>query len=382
LNPKRTRLSRAELYEKVWSTPILQLAQDFGLSDVGLAKICRRHGIPLPGLGYWRKRETGHDPGRVALPPPERVGLESVEIVASQKPADILAYLATQEEPKISVPSNFTLSHPLTLRTEKLLARGQRDEKGLLMPKEGGYACHIHVSKDSLPRALSILEAFLRGCDQKQYALQWPKEVEARLSVSVMDETIQFQISELTKAKPHILTAEEQRRSWSATKWNYETTGQLRFEITNLPYSDFNIRHSWADGKFQRMEECLGKIILGLGAASMVIKKDREETLRRQQEWAEQARLEEEARQRREEFNRKAKVLKGFIQGWRESREVGEFIDALMIEATQQTLTDEERRNLQSLTEWARTLSKRLNPLARLPKSIVEFTLAPRPEHW
>ncbi len=110
LERKRTKLTRKELYEKVWTTPILQLAQEFGLSDVGLAKLCRRHGIPLPGLGYWRKRETGHDPGQVPLPPSERPGLESIEIVASQKPADILDYFASQEIPEISVKWDSTLS--------------------------------------------------------------------------------------------------------------------------------------------------------------------------------------------------------------------------------------------------------------------------------
>ena len=95
---KRTRLIRTELYEKVWATPMLQLAQEFGISDVGLAKLCRRHNIPLPGLGYWRKRETGHDPGRVPLPPASNQTMVLIEIIASQKPEDIKALLADQAQ--------------------------------------------------------------------------------------------------------------------------------------------------------------------------------------------------------------------------------------------------------------------------------------------
>jgi hypothetical protein len=30
-----------------------KLAQEFGLSDAGLKKVCRRNGISTPGLGYW-----------------------------------------------------------------------------------------------------------------------------------------------------------------------------------------------------------------------------------------------------------------------------------------------------------------------------------------
>ncbi len=42
-------LSREDLYELVWSKPMTELAQDFGLSDVALAKRCRKLGVPIPG---------------------------------------------------------------------------------------------------------------------------------------------------------------------------------------------------------------------------------------------------------------------------------------------------------------------------------------------
>lgn len=37
------RVTRQELYELVWSKPMIHLAQVFGLSDVGLRKLCIRH---------------------------------------------------------------------------------------------------------------------------------------------------------------------------------------------------------------------------------------------------------------------------------------------------------------------------------------------------
>ena len=45
-------LSREELCEQVWSAPMRTLAQRFGLSDVGLAKTCKRMRVPVPGRGY------------------------------------------------------------------------------------------------------------------------------------------------------------------------------------------------------------------------------------------------------------------------------------------------------------------------------------------
>lgn len=54
-----TRLTRAELYQLVWSEPLCKLSKRFGISDVALAKRSRAANIPLPGLGYWAKKEAG-----------------------------------------------------------------------------------------------------------------------------------------------------------------------------------------------------------------------------------------------------------------------------------------------------------------------------------
>jgi len=52
-------LARQELYDLVWSTPMTKLAESFGISDVGLAKICDRHRVPTPPRGYWAKKVAG-----------------------------------------------------------------------------------------------------------------------------------------------------------------------------------------------------------------------------------------------------------------------------------------------------------------------------------
>ena len=37
-------LKRSALHALVWSKPMTHIARDLGISDVGLAKTCRRHG--------------------------------------------------------------------------------------------------------------------------------------------------------------------------------------------------------------------------------------------------------------------------------------------------------------------------------------------------
>lgn len=57
--PHPITLTRKELCEKVWFQPVHTLAKEYGISDVGLKKICKRRDIPAPGLGYWAKVAHG-----------------------------------------------------------------------------------------------------------------------------------------------------------------------------------------------------------------------------------------------------------------------------------------------------------------------------------
>jgi hypothetical protein len=61
-------LSRKELYELVWSTPLKNLCVRFGISDVALKKTCTRAAIPTPPPGYWAKKEAGKSISQLALP--------------------------------------------------------------------------------------------------------------------------------------------------------------------------------------------------------------------------------------------------------------------------------------------------------------------------
>lgn len=53
------QLSRKQLYDIVWSKPMTQLAKEFGLSDNGLRKICKKYDIPMPKMGHWQKVQYG-----------------------------------------------------------------------------------------------------------------------------------------------------------------------------------------------------------------------------------------------------------------------------------------------------------------------------------
>jgi transglutaminase-like putative cysteine protease len=157
MTSERIRLIRAELYEKVWATPMRTLAKEFGMSDVGLAKICRKHNIPVPPVGYWRRKETGYKVNRPRLPA-LKDGVEFLDIYIRERLHPEFDELTRQAVPEVAIPNE--LSHTLVLRSEKLLAHGKTNQRGLVISKNGALA-HLLVSREQLPRALIVLNALL-----------------------------------------------------------------------------------------------------------------------------------------------------------------------------------------------------------------------------
>jgi hypothetical protein len=54
-----SRYNREKIYEEIWAEPIQHVAGRYNLSDVGLAKLCKRLNIPRPGRGHWAKKAAG-----------------------------------------------------------------------------------------------------------------------------------------------------------------------------------------------------------------------------------------------------------------------------------------------------------------------------------
>ena len=103
---EKTILSRKELYKKVWTKPMIHLAKDFGISDRGLAKICKRYDIPRPGLGYWAKLEHGKKVSKVPLPSNSKLDKEKITINPLAK------HIVNQWAKKRKVYINYTI--PIT----------------------------------------------------------------------------------------------------------------------------------------------------------------------------------------------------------------------------------------------------------------------------
>ena len=138
------RITRRELYEKVWQTPMQKLANEFGLSDVGLAKLCRRHQIPVPARGYWARLHVGQEPKRPPLPD---VVVDRIEIVRHEKRHKEVATRAMPEipAPRIEVAEDRLITNKHVVRIDKSVLRRQKDERGLPLARQDRML-PVHVS--------------------------------------------------------------------------------------------------------------------------------------------------------------------------------------------------------------------------------------------
>lgn len=175
--------SREELYDLIWSKPIQQLAKEFGMSDVALAKKCKAVGLPRPGRGYWAKIEAGTKVRKPKLSAAtrgqvDRIWISSkqaaiVEVVKlDQKVLDELAELQLPEN-RITVRSDFKGAHELVRNSRKLLSAGHVSEYGRLFKRVVDGAClDVSVSRQALDRTLLLFDAILNTLEKHQFSIK------------------------------------------------------------------------------------------------------------------------------------------------------------------------------------------------------------------
>lgn len=64
---QKIAIERTKLYEEIWNGPMTKVAKVYGLSDVGLRKICVKLEVPCPPRGYWAQLAAGKKIKRTPL---------------------------------------------------------------------------------------------------------------------------------------------------------------------------------------------------------------------------------------------------------------------------------------------------------------------------
>lgn len=380
-----TTLTREELFAQVWAEPMLQLAPRYGLSDVGLAKICREMRIPLPWRGYWQKRAAGQKVGPPTLPPlpPESPAhLAQVTLVPTRPRLGELPRVVGAESDRgslappaqrIVVPEKLVRPHPLVEQTRAALQRAKTDDRGMLFawPK---HHLDIRVTRASLDRALRIMDALVKALEGCGCTVSVRSGQQAGTVVKVGDDEVPIRLDERTRR------VEQPRKpgDWMSKRYQFLPTGTLAFQVEQ--YARGNFQKTWADGKEELLEQRLNGVVESVLVAAEEEKARRLERERREREWKATARQREEARLREALERALVQDLEKRVGAWQTSAQVRAFAAAV----EERVLLEGDGQEIERLRlwlTWVRSYADRLDPvLHREWLSVFERALVPTPE--
>lgn len=335
-------VTREDLYERVWTLPMRRLAAEFGISDVGLAKVCKRLNVPVPGRGYWAQVEAGAAGPRKPLP---KIALRTATVIRSIPPE-------TDEERRerethealvahfsgLRVAEVLENPHRLTIRTkrrfeviEQQLTKPRRKNAGdlgaalreHLLVDNGRYVCRASegfsatFSLAVVPRGLLFVDALAKALEAEDFRLQVNSERRS-LEATKQGEGVGFRIWE-SYSRREVAAAEVEKRR-SAGEWardfEYVGNGRLVLEISGR---EWGTSKTWRDGKKDKLENHLADIVAAFVELVPLQTRLREDRARKEAE-----------RQERERVNAQKR--------WREAEERREFEELIAESAKSDTL--------------------------------------------
>jgi hypothetical protein len=330
------QLTRRALYDLVWSKPMIKVAADFQISDVGLANICERHRVPTPPRGYWAKVEAGRKVKKALFVQVDDAALDQIDIggnlnhlpepvreLAARRKAERLGRRTGNQMlfPPLSEPippKPIGEIYPTIRLTAKTLRSRAAQHDGVARAFGDGL-CGVEIGIQSVERAIDALDDLAHCLAERDLQIE-PTGNGMRIVMG--PEKAQFNLKELTRNVPHEPTeaelaveARQQKRRerygrgeipWSVSLYEKAypdkdtlRTGQLFLQIEG--YSD-GVRRKWADGKTQTIKALIPSVVDGIEVLLAVRKAERERREQRERRWQEYCRRRDlaKARQKRD----------------------------------------------------------------------------------
>lgn len=394
INRTENEPDREALYEEVWANPVSVVAERYGLSDVGLAKICRKLVIPLPSRGYWAKIKAGKVMHRVPLPilkgnPAPLLTLKKLSEtqVASHHQAKTQASEVKHQLGVIQVPGELTAPHPLVKAASKRLwqRNGWSGENGIR--NAPGEVLDLAVTPASLDRAIRLIDTLLKELEKLSVTVSIDSKNKCTL-LDAQGTLFKLQLSEKVRRSNHEETPAEKKardRYYASSRlglsgkypdiprFDYKPTGVLTITAGHWP------SRSWNDTERTPLEKRLGEVLAGILALGLEIRaKDAEEARQRELKrlaveryQAAKARLDAE----REKFQQ----LELETANWEKAMKVRAYVDAVEQQARAEGLVPKQ---IQDWILWARAKADWMDPLIQVCDPILDAPEPKAPGHY
>jgi hypothetical protein len=357
-------ITRNELYEAVWNRPIVQVAREYGISDVALKKICRKMAIPTPERGYWRRKERGYKVVTARLRPLPDYAVD--QVIISPRPNCSPAGQKPSAAPDGLVPALEALAerqglHPLVEGARASLAKARPDERGILKAR-AKTKLYLPVSHDTLERALLTVDRLIAVLEALGNRAHLDLEQTPTLRFTIDGEDLGISVEEKVSAHRYRPKQSDSRKyPWQLPRYEYEPTGKLILRIHGkLPWG---MRTSWSDGTVQRVEALTEKVVIALYEAAAAQMQKRIDDERQAREREEQWRRAEEARELRRLEMQRRKHLQKLAAHYEEAQRMRQFVEAVEAHPAALSEITVQGMAIDPWIEWARDYATRYNPL-------------------
>jgi hypothetical protein len=338
------------------------------MSDVGLAKACARMMIPVPGRGYWAKKEVGRSPRPTRLPTlPAGAGNEKRELHVRRREAPKASAVAAEAPATISVvvPEALTEPHPLVAKSVKALRGGRVSHDGFLRPKTPDCLA-VTVSMSCIDRAMRVYDAVIKTIEDRGYVVEVQQYRQAgfeqprfRTVVLIDDEVVEVELIEVTRR------VERRRDGPNDPSPKYETIPSGRLGLT-IRSDVVGTRGRWTDEANRSLDDQLGTFIHGLAVAAVGLKEQRRAQQERERQQLEsQQRAWEEADRRRAEAGR-IRALNAEVDQMHSARWAREYLAALKSNVAANPEID--TASMQDWIAWVESYATRVDPFGRPAK--------------
>lgn len=387
-------MSRGELFDLAWSTPISRLAERFGISDVALAKKCKKLGIPRPERGYWARVQHGWKGKKPKLPTRETGQPDSIRVdpkaeqpdKIENKPVELSKAILDEIEALrqrrnlVVAPSDFDGAHKYVKSSRRLLQAGKVAVYGQLYTTREGNCLSVYVGPESLDRTLLIFDAIIRTLEDHRFKIKLRNESGEKGTFIIRDGVeMKLSATEKSKRSDHIPTEAElkelKKYSWRTyPKWDYRPSGQIEIVLTRWPLNE----RRWKDLKSSTLEQQLTGLVIEIITSperiTYELAKREEERLR----LLENKRLELVRRRRDAEEAERQKELVQHAEQWSVADKVRAYLAICAENLESSDLNDDQKEEWAEWIRWGREHADRIDPLKNgSQRTLMERTLNP-----
>jgi hypothetical protein len=351
------------LYDLVWSKPMSQLCREYGLSDVGLAKICKKHEVPYPPRGYWTKVRNGQRVQKPPLRPVTNPALQPVEIPkrplseidkAAREAARSTVEADNGPGERIPVADVLTDPHPLVERTVRSLNSARPGKDGLVQPK-AAHCLAVRVAPNSIDRSARLLDALIKALEAKGFAVSADEGETAKTWVALLGEKLSLRLEETVERQEKVQSFFNHRHDYDLVP-----TGRLTLRIDDALGG--GNRRQWSDGK-KSLDGQLHAVVGGLVKTAEVTKAIRAENARREKERQEDERRRQEHERRRREEEARVIDFDRKLAGWEQAKRIRRFVAAVRDNAIRCAGVIVPGSEQDRWLAWAWRRADRLDPL-------------------